>query len=145
MKSTIGILFLIGILVSGCINNPLEQVPVMKVNLTLVEKGGHVEAVNQSYTPTYVDYAARPQNPVVKSFPAIISQGVLVPQNDKKNSTIGQRETLGYNGNGTYSFKVGFREGHYPKFNDTVFITIMINGANAERIGFVAQNILWDR
>ncbi len=145
MKKTIVILFLIGILVSGCINNPLKQVPVVKVNITLTEKGGHVEAVNQSYTPAYVDYGARPRNPVIESFPAIISRVVLVPQNDTKNSTIGQWETLGYNGNGTYSFKVGFPEGYYPQYNDTVFVTIMINDAKGERIGFVAQNILWDR
>ena len=145
MKSKIVILFLIGILVSGCITNPLKQVPVMKVSITLEEKGGHVEFINQSYTPAYVDNAARPMNTVVNSFPAIISRTVLVPQNDTKNSTIGQWETLGYNGNGTYSFKVGFPEGHYPQYNDTVFVSIMINDARGERIGFVAQNILWDR
>lgn len=149
MKSTIVILlvilFLIGILVSGCVNNPFKQVPVVKVNITLAEKGGHVEAVNQSFTPAFVDYGARPRSPVVKSFPAIIARDVLVPKNDEKNSTIGQWETLGYKGNGTYSFKLGFPDGYCPQYNDTVFVTIMINGANGERIGFVAQNIIWDR
>lgn len=144
MKSKIVILFLIGILVSGCITNPLKQVPVMKVDITLAEKGGRVEFVNHSYTPAFVDYAARPQNTVVKSFPGMISRAVLVPQNDEKNSTIGQWETLGYEGNGTYSFKVGFVDGHYPQYNDTVFITIAIHAANGDRIGFAAQNIMWD-
>jgi len=145
MKSKIVIIFLIGILVSGCINNPFKQVPIVRVNITLAEKGGHVEAVNQSFIPDFVDYGARPRNTVVKSFPAIVSRVVLVPKNDTKNSTIGQWETLGYNGNGTYSFKVGFLEGYYPQYNDTVFVTIMINGAKGERIGFVAKNIIWDR
>jgi hypothetical protein len=145
MKSKIVILFLIGILVSGCINNPFKQVPIVRVNITLAEKGGHVVAINQSFTPDFVDYGARPRSPVVKSFPAIVSRVVLVPKIDEKNSTIGQWETLGYNGNGTYSFKVGFLDGYYPQHNDTVFVTIMINGAKGERIGFVAKNIIWDR
>lgn len=145
MKSKIIILFLIGILVSGCINNPLKQVPVIKVNITLAEKGGHVEVVNQSFTPAFVDYGARPRNSVVKSFPAIISRAVLVPKIDEKNGTIGQWETVGYNGNGTYSFKLGFQDGYYPQYNDTVFVSIMVTGAKGERIGFVAQNIKWDR
>ena len=50
MKSKIMLLFLIGIVVSGCIENPIKQVPVVKVNVTFAEKDGIVVATNSTFT-----------------------------------------------------------------------------------------------
>jgi|GEM_PF-2102604 len=144
MKSKIMYLLLLGIIISGCIENPLKQVPVVKVNITLVERDNLVVGENATFTQSTVDYAARPNNPVT-TFP-VISGRTLVTRNNTKTSTLGtgQWESLPYRGNGTYSFNIGMAEDYYPEPGDNVHVTIMVANKTGARIGYTIHNMIWE-
>ncbi len=140
MKLIIFLLVFSGLVISGCIENPAKQVPVVKVNITFVEKQGIVEAAKYTLTQGTVPYFNRPQSTQAESFPAIgarttIAKGI--------NSTIGPWEMVQYMGNGTYSFNIGFDEKNYPAANDTVHISIIVVDKDGNRIGYVVDNIIW--
>lgn len=125
------------ILISGCINT---DVPVIKVNITFVEKEGIVDADHYTLTPENVSYIARPKKNYAESFPAIAGRTTIF---DGKDTVTGPWETLPYKGNGVYTFNIGFDERGYPKINDMVHITIMVVDKNGERIGYVVEDIRW--
>lgn len=132
-------LFLI-ILISGCIENPFKEVPVVKVSITFLEKEGIAEAENYTLIQGYVTYFNRPRLTVAEKFPAIAGRTTI---SKGKNSTIGPWETLAYNGNGTYSFNLGFRENHYPTYNDIIHISIMVVDEKGKKIGYIVDDIIW--
>lgn len=140
MKKIILVLFLLGIIVSGCISNPFEQVPVVKAKVTFVEKNGYADAVNYSIIQGTVDYAARPMTTTAKSFPAITGRTMI---SKGKNSTLGPWEAVEYTGNGTYSFNIGFKKDVPPAFNDTIHVSIMVLDKDGKKIGYITENILW--
>ena len=139
LKKFIILLFLFGIMISGCIN-PAGQVPIVNVNITFIEKEGIAEAENSTLTQGTVKYIARPRSTAADTFPAIAARTTLMKG---KNSSIGQWETLPYKGSGTYSFNLGFHENHYPAPDDMVHISIMVVDKKGERIGYVTENIIW--
>jgi len=143
MKSIIVLLFLIGIVVSGCIENPLKQVPVVKVNLTLVEENGLVVAENSTFSQGTVDFAGRPRNPI-STFPVIAGR-TLVTRNNSNASTLstGEWESIPYRGNGTYAFNIGFNENYYPDPGDIVHVSILVADINGSRIGYTISNMVW--
>ncbi len=138
-KIIIVLLILSGIIISGCIANPLRQVPVVKVNITFAEdKQGIAQVVNYTLTQGTVNYLSRPRQTVADSFPAIGSR-MIIP----KYSSIGPWEMVPYKGSGTYSYNIGFDEKHYPVTNDTVHVSIIVVNANAGRIGNLEEIIKW--
>ncbi len=139
MKLIVIFLFILGIIVSGCIS-PTKEVPVVKVNLTFVEKQGIVEAENYKLMQGTIDYINRPRRTQAESFPAIGARATILKG---KNSTMGPWEMTSYKGNGTYSFNIGFDEKHYPASNDTVHVSIYVLDKNGERIGAVIKDIIW--
>lgn len=140
MRSIIVLLLILGIVISGCISNPLRQVPVVNVNVTFTEKQGYPVAETINLTQKTVDYAARPQTRQT-FFPAIVGRTMV---SKGKNSTVGEWEMKEYNGPGVYSFDIGFVEGHEPAFNDTVLVSIYIMDKKGETIFFGNQYILWN-
>ena len=140
MKISIILLILLGAMFTGCVSNPIKEVPVVKVNITYQEKNGIVEAMNYTITQGKVAYIDRPRMTQAKSFPAI---GARITIMKGKNSTIGPWEMVTYTGNGTYSFNIGFDETRYPSNNDTVHISIIVVDTKGERIGYVVDNIIW--
>ncbi len=143
MRSIIVFLLFLGIIISGCIENPLKQVPVVKVNLTLVEKGGLVVAENSTFTQGTVDYAGRPKNPI-STFPAITGR-TLVARNNTNATTESSSnwESIPYKGNGTYLMDIGFNEKYYPDPGDSVHVSVMIVDEKGNRIGYVVNNMKW--
>lgn len=142
--SSKGFLFIIilifGISISGCLSEKIKQVPVLKVNVTLVEKEGIIDAENISITQGSVNIFDRPKNVIANSLPAIsaratISKGI--------NSTIGPWENIPYNGVGGYSFNIGFDENNLPKKDDTIHVSIYVIDKNKDRIGMIIRNIVW--
>ena len=140
MKSILMLFLFSGIIISGCIGNPAKQVPVVHVNITLVETDGYVEVENYRLTQELVNYLSRPRTTTAESFPAITARTMIVKG---KNSSIGPWETLPYKGNGTYSFNIGFKEDKYPVLNDTVHISIMIVDKNGGQTGYFVQDMIW--
>ncbi len=140
MKTLLILLILIsGILISGCVQNPTKEVPVIKVNITFVEKEGVVQATEYSLTQGTVSYLDRPKKDE-GPFPAIAARTMI---SKGKNSTIGSWEMLSYTGPGTYSFNIGFDEKTYPESNDTVHVSIYVVNTKGERIGVQINNIIW--
>ena len=140
MKSLIIILLFLGIIISGCVENPTKEVPVVKVNITFEEKNGIVEAESYKLPPGTVSYLSRPRTTQADKFPAIGARTTILKG---ENSTIGPWEMVPYKGNGTYSFNIGFEENHYPVPNDTIHVSIMVVDKNGGRIGYVIENIKW--
>lgn len=136
-KFIILLTFVISIMISGCIN---ADVPIIKVNMTFVEKEGIVEADHYTLTPENISYIARPKKNYADSFPAIAGRTTIF---DSKDTIIGPWETLPYKGSGTYTFNIGFDERRYPKINDMVHVTIMVVDKNGDRIGYVVEDIKW--
>ncbi|MBU4220575.1 MAG: hypothetical protein KKA10_02965 [Euryarchaeota archaeon] len=126
-------------MISGCIN-PAGQVPIVKVNITFIEKEGIAEAENYTITQGTVRYIARPRSTMAESFPAIAARATIMKG---KNSSIGPWEALPYKGSGAYSFNLGFHDDHYPAPNNLVHISIMVVDKEGERIGYVTENIIW--
>lgn len=139
IKKLVILLFLFGIVFSGCIN-PARQVPIVKVNITFVEKEGIAEAENYTLTQETISYISRPRSTVAESFPAIAARATVLKG---KNSSIGPWEMVPYKGGGTYSFNIGFKEEHYPEPDDKVHISIIVVDKKGERIGYVIENIIW--
>jgi len=145
MRYIIVLLLLLGTIVSGCIENPLKQVPVVKVNITFMEKNGKFYPENYTLTQGMVDYAARPIKNNVESFPAISARTMVV-----KNGTNGTIETISlwenlpFKGKGTYNFNIGFNEKYYPGTGDLVHISIIVSDEKAERVGYVVENKVWE-
>lgn len=140
MKISIIVLpIIIGILISGCIDNPMKEVPIVKVNVTFIEKDGFVEAVGDNTTQGIVSYLKRPQREQAP-FPAIAARTMITKG---KNSSIGQWEVLPYTGPGIYSFNIGFVEEKYPVTNDSVHVSIYVVNEKGERIGFITKDIVW--
>lgn len=144
MKTKLIYILLLGILISGCIENPLKQVPVVKVNITLVEKEGLAVAENSSFTQGTVDYAGRPQSPV-STFP-VISGRTMVTRKNSNASTLStsEWESLPYKGNGTYTFNIGFNENYYPDPGDMVHVSVLIADEKGSRIGYTINNMIWE-
>ena len=146
MRQLIILVLFLGIIVSGCVQNPLKQVPVVKANITFVEEQGKFIAKNYTLTQGTVDYAGRPRTTRAESFPAITG-GTLVIKNNTKNDTmetLSPWENLPFKGNGTYIFNIGFNEKYYPETNDIVFISIIVTDKNGKRIGYLKENKKWE-
>ena len=144
MKIAIILFILSGIIISGCIGNPLSEVPVVKVNITFMEKQGNLDVANYTFDQGSLNYLQRPQR-TQAPFPAIGARTTILKG---KNSTIGPWEMTPFNGAGTYSFSVGFDEKHYPNINDTVHVSIYLTDVNkssgkGETIGFVTRDLIW--
>lgn len=124
---------------SGCLDTWVA--PVIKVNITLVEKENVVEVENYTLTPGNVNYFNRPRNIQARSFPAIAARATFLEGN---KSAIGPWETLSYDGGGTYSFNIGFDKKRYPIVNDTIHVSIMVVDKDGERIGYLIKDIVWN-
>ena len=138
---------LISTFISGCIN-PMEKVPVMKINITFTERQGIVESDSYSFTQDSVSYLNRPQRTQAQSFPAVIGRATVVKKvikaDAKFNGTvIGPWETVTYKGNGSYSFYVGFYDGGYPESGDTVHVSVMVVDSTGQRIGYITADTTW--
>lgn len=129
---------IISIMISGCIG--AKDVPIIKVNATLVERDGIVEAENIIFTQENVSYLNRPQKTHADSFPAIGARTTILKG---KDSIIGPWEMVSYKGSGNYSFNIGFRENYYPTQNESIHISIMIVDKKGERIGYIIKDIVW--
>lgn len=129
-----------GIFISGCIDNPLKEVPVIEVNITFIEKDGIVVVENYSLDKGAVSYLNRPKKEW-GTFPTIASRTVV---SKGENRTIGPWENLPYTGPGTYSFNIGFDETSYPVKNDSVHISIYVIDKNGDRIGAEIRDIIWE-
>ncbi len=136
------VLFFISVMIfSGCIGNPTKQVPVVHVNITFVEKEGFSQVQNYKITQETVNYLGRPKKTQAESFPAITARTMIMKE---KNSSIGPWETLSYNGNGIYSFNIGFKDDNYPAAGDKVHISIMVVDKKGDRIGYFVQDMVWE-
>jgi hypothetical protein len=145
MRYIIVLLLLLGIIVSGCIENPLKQVPVVKVNITFMEKQGEFYAQNYTLTQGTVDYAARPMKTNVESFPAISARIIVLRNNTNATMEgLSQWENLPFKGNGTYNFNIGFNEKYYPDTGDFVGIFIIVSDEKGRRVGYVGENRVWE-
>lgn len=142
MRKTFVLAILLSILLLTAISgySDIGTAPVIKVNISFIEKENVAEAENYTLTPGSVSYFERPRTVQAKSFPAIAARATFL---EGKNSIIGPWETLPYNGNGTYSFNIGFDRKRYPKVNDTVHVSIMVADKNGDRIGYVIEDIIW--
>lgn len=129
-----------GLLLSGCLDNPIKKVPVISVNITLSENSGFVDIVDSNFSQGTVIYLNRPKREQA-SFPAIASRTMISKGN---NSIIGQWEMIPYDGPGTYLLNIGFIETKYPVSNDIVHISIYIVDTKGERIGFMTKDIVWN-
>ena len=133
------ILFLLSIvMISGCLNR--QEIPVIKVNIFLVERESIVEADNLILTQENVSYYDRPQKTQADSFPAI---GARITINKGKSSIIGPWEMVSYKGGGNYSFNIGFGENYYPTIGESLHISIIIVDKDGERIGYIVKDIIW--
>jgi len=141
MKLILVLFFFAAIIISGCVENPAKQVPVVHVNITFVEKQGFAEVKSYKLTQDTVNYLSRPKTTQAESFPAISARMMIVKGN---NSTIGPWETLSYKGNGTYSFNIGFVNDNYPVLKDKVTIFIYVWDKKGERIGYFIQDMTWE-
>ncbi len=141
-KYKIIIILLISILgatLSGCLN-PLQQVPVLKINITFVERQGVVQADNYTITQGSVSYIDRPRKTQADSFPAIVARETLVKDN---TTIIGPWEALSYKGSGSYSFNIGFRDNYYPVSGNPIHVSIIVVDKTGERIGYVVKDMVW--
>lgn len=134
----LGLLLVAPMIISGCVN--VKQVPVIKVNITFAENESVAEVQNYTLTPGYINFFNRPKNVQAKSFPAIAGRATFLEGN---HTVIGPWETLPYNGNGTYTFDIGFSESRYPNVNEMVHISIMVADKNGDRIGYFIKDIKW--
>ncbi len=142
MKSILILLLLIFVIVvSGCIENPTKQVPVVHANITLAEKEGVVNFESYKLVQGTVNYLGRPRTEQAETFPAISARTVILKG---ENSTIGPWENLPYKGSGTYSFDIGFTEGKYPASKDNVNIYIYVWDEKGNRIGFISYQMIWN-
>lgn len=145
MRPIIVLLVLLGIIVSGCLQNPTKQVPVVKVNITFTEKQGKFYPLNYTLTQGMVDYAARPMKTNVEKFPAISSRTMVVKNNTNGTmQALSPWENLPFKGNGTYKFNIGFNEKYYPDKGDLVHISIIVSDEKAQRVGYVVENKVWE-
>ncbi len=140
MKISIILCLFVALMISGCMENPLKEVPVVMVNITFSEKDGTVIAENYDLKQASVNYLNRPTHTQAESFPAISARTSLLKD---KNSSIGPWEMIPFKGNGTYSFNIGFKENRYPAPNDTVHVSIIVVDEKGERIGYVIDNLVW--
>lgn len=122
---------------SGCLGNPMKNVPVIDINITFVEDKGIVDATDYEFKQGEVNYFSRPMKEQAE-FPAISARAMIVRGS---NSSIGPWEMLPYSGPGTYSLKVGFEE--YPVPEDIIHISIYVVDKDGERIGVITDNLVW--
>lgn len=141
MKVLLAILLVSGILISGCVTNPLKQVAVVKVNITFIEKQDFAEVQNVTFTQGTVDYAGRPKRSKAAEFPAIAGR-VMIYQNNE--SIIMPWETVQYTGNGTYRLNLGFSDKIQPRFNDPIHISIVVLNSTGKQIGSHVTNTKWE-
>lgn len=145
MKATIIFLFLLGIIVSGCIENPLKQVPVVKVNITFVEKAGYMDVENFTFTQKTVDYAARPRDTRAETFPTISARTLMMKNNTNASvEANGPWANIPFKGQGTYSFTMGINEKFYPDPGDVVHISIIVVDEKGRRIGYLVRDMGWE-
>lgn len=128
-----------GILISGCIDYPIREVPVIKVNITYLENQGVIEAPEYDFYPGTVNFLNRPRGNKAP-FPAIAARTMI---SKGKNSTIGEWEMLPYTGPGIYSFDIGFLENKYPVPDDILHISVYVLNENGDRIGVITKDIVW--
>lgn len=117
-----------------------REMPVIKVDMIIVEKEGIANIENVTLTPGNVSYANRPNKTVAKRFPAIAARATFLKS---ANGVIGPWETLDYNGTGRYSFNIGFSDIHYPQINDKIHVSIMIVDKDGNRIGYFVKDTVW--
>ena len=117
-----------------------RDVPVIKVDMIVVEKEGIANIEKVTLTPGNVSYINRPNKIVADKFPAIAARVTFLRG---ANSVIGPWETLYYNGTGKYTFNIGFSEIHYPQINDNIHISIMIVDKVGNRIGYFVKDMVW--
>jgi hypothetical protein len=141
MKIFFIIFLLLGIIISGCVSNPTKQVPVIHANIILAEIQGLAEVENYKFIQGTVNYLNRPKSTQPEAFPAISARAVILKG---ENSTIEPWENLPYKGNGTYSFDIGFEE-KYPAPGDKINIYIYVWDKNEGRIGYLVQDIIWQK
>lgn len=136
-RNIILLIIILSILISGCIENPFRQVPIIKINMTFIEKDGIAEVVNYDITQESVSYLARPVREHAP-FPAISARAMIVKG---KNSSIGPWEMLPYSGPGTYTLNVSFEKN--PLVNDSIHISVYVLDKDGERMGAFKDNIVW--
>lgn len=145
MKKIIMLLVFIGIMISGCIENPLKEVPVVKVKVIIMEKEGNFVIDNFTAEQGTVNSINRPKRTQASSFPSIGTRALLTRGN---KSTLGRWEMVPFNSAGTYSFNVGFLEENYPVTNDSIHLSIYLAGINkvtgkGETIGYTTWDFVW--
>lgn len=134
----LGLLLVASVTISGCVK--VSQVPIIKVNVTFAENESVAEVQNYTLTPGNIEFFNRPKSIQAKSFPAIAGRVTFLEGN---HTVIGPWETLPYNGNGTYTFNIGFSESRHPNVNEMVHISIMVVDKNGDRIGYFIKDIKW--
>jgi FtsP/CotA-like multicopper oxidase with cupredoxin domain len=156
LKSAVFLLLfaLLVLSVSGCLKSPTEQVPVVKVDLTLKhnddadsEKRVVVEKFEQ--TMTSVNFISRPQDQTSSAyFPGVqarvqLFRNVTVDGAVRKQVVFGPWASVPYKGDGEYSLVLGFKEGEYPQEGEQVHITVMIVDKDGKTIGYFINDSLW--
>lgn len=139
-RNMILVLFIFAMLLISLGASTLFTVPVIKANVTFVEKDGIVQATNYSFVEGKVSYFNRPNKGVAESLPAIFGR-VTIGTGVK--AVIGPWETLPYTGNGTYQLSFGFREGRTPTVDTPVHISILVADKDGERIGYLVSDMKW--
>ncbi len=134
------IFFIFIIILSNIISGmKKEDVPVIKVEMITVEKDNIVNIENISLIPGNVSYMNRPIRIQAESFPAIAGRVTILKG---KESIIGPWEAVKYNGDGKYTFNIGFKDYH-PQSNEAMHVSIMIIAKNGDRIGYFVKDIVW--
>ena len=130
---------LLPIFVSGCLN-PLQDVPVIKINMTFVDKQGIAEAENFAFAQGNVSYIDRPKRVQAESFPAISARVTTRRGNE---TSIGPWEVIPYKGSGDYSLNIGFPKDYHPEIGDSLHISIIVIDKDGQRIGYVIKDTIW--
>lgn len=139
-RNAILVLFIFAMILIAIGASTLFVVPIVKVNVTFLEKGGIVQATNYSIVQGSVGYFNKPSKDVANNLPAIFGRVTL---GIEKEASIGPWETLPYKGNGTYQLNLGFYRGRNPKVGMPVHISVLVADKNGERIGYLVSNMEW--
>lgn len=151
------VLLLVVVLVlfaSGCLKNPVEQVPVVKVDLVLKhnpnassEKKVVVEGFN--YLVTTENFISRPWDQMSTAyFPGVqarvqLFRNVSVDGKVRKKVVFGPWASVPYKGEGEYSLVLGFKEGEYPQEGDQMHISVLIVDKEGKKLGYFINDTTW--
>lgn len=139
-RNVILVLFILAMTLIAIGASTLFVVPVVKVNVTFVEKEGIVQATNYSIVQGSVGGFNKPNKDVANSLPAIFGRVTL---GTGKDASIGPWETLPYKGNGTYQLNLGFYNGRIPKVGMPIHISVLVADKDGERIGYLVKDMEW--